>query len=1594
MSTSFGYTLFSRSSLRIFARLACGLLGLFLIARSPAQATTCGGSNLTYAETGNNGATFGVCGGWGRCQQPVAFLLGYNFNVSGCNPNSGSCGMTATVGTTFPGNHQNDPSLSGFAYSFAEVDLTDSSNSLVGFCGSSGAVIAQDTGLATVSASVSCSNPAAAQYTLTLTSCPTCPFCPPGFPPGSCIKTVSIPLDFYGTGAANCVTPPPEDCKVCGGCVANGGGGPPGCSSPVSGGGLFCGLGKAGPGAHLQYRAGGAGGTGFPGSAAWKTSLGLYWSHEHAERIVPTFDFSHVWLITERASFREFKSLASGSGLRLYTAVSPSDEYRKLYYDSTTGGWQLDSLEGRKDFFRADGLWDKTVLSQNPAHPTQATYNGSNQLTSVSFPDGRSETYTYGGSGKLASITEVPVPGSGTSSRTWTYVWSGDELTEIHRPDSTTWSLTYDSTKNGGRPGYVTQIQMIGTDGVTGRVEAAFEYDSYGNVIKAWRGDTSYTGTNAVNRQEFTYTNPQFPTTTAVKEWIDATQSETTTYAFDRDPVSIKARVNQITGDCPVCGTGPNSQFTYSDSANPLLATQIVDGRGLTTQFGYNSNGRMTSKTEAVGTSLQRLTTWQYSNSNFPGLPTLIEAPSTSGGSAHRDTTFSYDTSGNLTTSTITGAEGGSSFSYATVSIFNGSGQPLTIDPPGYSTSDQTSYTYDSSRGSLLPLTRTDPIIGATTFGYDGFNHRTSVTDPNGVATVTAFDGLDRVTTVTQVGASSPTDDLVTSRSYTIFGDLFRTALPQGNLVEYGYDTAGRLISIERKPNASTHGERTFYTLDVFGHRTKEEIQHWNGSAWVTDNFTDFVYSSRCHLDKAVNADGSLTEYAYDCDNNLEKVWDANHPRASNPTPTQANAYDSLNRLSSLTQPWTGSGGTTVVTTYTYDIQDHLTGVTDGEGNVTTYTTSDRDLATQEVSPVSGTTTYAFNEHGQKVSETDARSVTVSRTYDALDRLTFIDYPNDEDTTYTYDSSSVPFSKGRLTSIDRNGASISYAYDRFGRLTQDGALTSSYDKNGNALTVGYPNSVTATYTYDFADRQSTLQMQDGTNPAQTLVSASSYKPQGPLASLTLGNGLTETRGYSTRYLPTSISVPSRLSWSYSTDSVGNPTAITDTLNSANNRTYAYQDPQYFLTTGNGPWGSKGWSYDRIGNRLTETRGTDVDTYSYIANGTGGDTPLLDTLAVSGGDVSGYSYDEVGDVVSSGLLGFVYGDDRKMVGNDSRHSFAATYDGRGFLSEMISSQELPQGQRNSTHPTYSSGGLLLHRNSGHPPLFLGLGGINNDLYVFYFAGRPVATLENATAGTSTSTLQFLITDHLGTPVLTTDTSGAQVWQGGFEPFGADYNSASTPLRLPGQWTDSNWSDDTAGLYYNVNRWYDGTTGRYTQPDPVFLAGYSPYPYALSDPINIQDRVGLLPDGTSAETTCLVCTVYSEARGTSPSCQQAVASVIINRLARCRNWGIPTTACSIAAAAGQFDGYDNSNYRFCRDCKNPKGELGTTTQALGSPFPVSPNATYFGNNTPSLARYYRGTLGLSPVSKPDCPKFIFFNEGERDPFVRPRKPPYCG
>ena len=66
-------------------------------------------------------------------------------------------------------------------------------------------------------------------------------------------------------------------------------------------------------------------------------------------------------------------------------------------------------------------------------------------------------------------------------------------------------------------------------------------------------------------------------------------------------------------------------------------------------------------------------------------------------------------------------------------------------------------------------------------------------TPTKGVANEKVYDELDRVRFTIERGAT-PAEDLVTEHVYNAFGDLFQTILPAGNVIEYGYDQAGRVV--------------------------------------------------------------------------------------------------------------------------------------------------------------------------------------------------------------------------------------------------------------------------------------------------------------------------------------------------------------------------------------------------------------------------------------------------------------------------------------------------------------------------------------------------------------------------------------------------------------------------------------------------------------------------------------------------------------------------------------------------------------------------------------------------------------------------------
>ncbi|MEM9291576.1 MAG: RHS repeat-associated core domain-containing protein [Acidobacteriota bacterium] len=1497
---------------------------------STATGTACTGS-VSWAPDApgpNRGAN---CASLFRCYPPVVGQPQWTV-AADCDPSAGPCGITVELPVELPGNHQNDPSTVGFGYSFAQLRVENGSGALAGSCGNAGQAVTASQGTLSWGLTASCGD-AAGRFEVRVETCP-CPFVPCPLCPEA--ETVMVDLEDSGL----CPEPPKEECPGgagdCRSCLSIGGAGAP----AGGGGGGFSGSPGAptGPGARLAYKAGGAGHGSWPGSDAWRSVLGTGWSHDYAQRVIPGGDTGRVWLITPWATYRLFSGLSGD----VYTAVSPSDEYRTLRRTSGErsgqspslqgAGWTLTDLDGTVTTFDAAGRW--TSAADRFGNAKTATYGANGELERVDFPDGRHELFTYepgdslsGNTGKLATITEVGV--DGTTSRTWTYTWVDGDLVAIDLPDGRAYDFTYGDPLH---PGYLTRVELVGIDGGR-RVEAAWAYDARGNVIDLWRGDASSTGPSAVDRWQLSFDSPALPEVTTVTDPL----GDIATYSFGRDSVSTKPRLESLSGSCATCGLDPNAQLSYDDPDHPLRPTRELDGRGVATVYEYTADGQLESHTEADGTALQRTTTWTYSG-DYPALVTGLQQPSTSGSPGGRETTWSYNASGALVARRIQGAEATGAFDLTTIYTPTPEGMSAVIDPPGYGSDDQSLTVYDPARGGLLPATRTDPLIGTTTFAYDPFNRRTATTDVNGVTSAVAYDLGDRMTFSTQEGATAA-EDLITEHRYDEFGQLHQTLLPRGNVIEYAYDSAGRLIHVERKAGAATPGERVAYTLDAVGNRTREEHQRWDADTgtWEARSWTDTVWQSRCHRESVHHADGSCTAYAYDCEGQLEKIWDANHcvpagsrvdPSAADPSaaglsaagsgpPTTEYTYDDLDRLTAVTQPWGGAGSGFSTTRYTYDVQDHLASVTDAEGNVTTYTTSDRDLLTREESPVSGTTTHAYNEHGELLTSTDARGVRTDRIVDALDRVTEISYtlPDPSDlpdpapltTTFVYDDPAVPFSQGRLTAIHRPGIPVQYAYDRFGRLTQDGDLTYTYDLNGNRRTITYPEissptlseldtadletsdsgvsysgPMTAVYTFDHADRHLSLLLQRPGQPDQPIASGARYEPSGPLTHLELGNGLTETRTYTPRYSPESIRVSPASTegtdlfhWTYTTDALGNPLTITDQLDPANHKTYTYQPYQYFLTLGNGPWGDLSWTYDSIGNRLTETRDGATDTYAYLPNPTGGHTAILHTITPAAGGLRTYTYGPAGHLEAVDLPANPIDFQNDAAGRLTRIERPAgdvssdfRYDGRSFLTSIAADSlseifadcfeagdgscwtrstgsDIGAGTADcSIEPSlasvYSSEGVL------HAITHFTGSAEDNTRYYFYFADRPVAQLDVPLSGVAITT--SLSVDHLSTPILAADATGAVFWQGGFEPFGADHSGASVAgvaLRFPGQWRDEMWREASEGgrIAYNVHRWYQPGTGQYTKSDPLGRNGdLHPYIYAAANPLHYLDPLG--------------------------------------------------------------------------------------------------------------------------------------------------------
>ena len=120
---------------------------------------------------------------------------------------------------------------------------------------------------------------------------------------------------------------------------------------------------------------------------------------------------------------------------------------------------------------------------------------------------------------------------------------------------------------------------------------------------------------------------------------------------------------------------------------------------------------------------------------------------------------------------------------------------------------------------------------------------------------------------------------------------------------------------------------------------------------------------------------------------------------------------------------------------------------------------------------------------------------------------------------------------------------------------------------------------------------------------------------------------------------------------------------------------------------------------------------------------------------------------------------------------------------------------------------------------------------------YLGDMPLAMVR------PTEQVYYYHNDHLGTPRVMTNASGAIVWKAAYNAFGnatVDVSSTITNnLRFPGQYYDTE-----SGLHYNWNRYYDPNTGRYITADPIGLeGGVNVFGYVGGNPVNWVDPEGL-------------------------------------------------------------------------------------------------------------------------------------------------------
>ncbi|MGB0929500.1 MAG: FG-GAP-like repeat-containing protein [Chitinophagales bacterium] len=831
------------------------------------------------------------------------------------------------------------------------------------------------------------------------------------------------------------------------------------------------------------------------------------------------------------------------------------------------------------------------------------------------------------------------------------------------------------------------------------------------------------------------------------------------------------------------------------------------------------------------------------------------------------ETDFSnYDNYGNAQTQTITTEDVDETITITSTYGQYGTPVPAKITSrtenilrsgqPAFST--QTTYTYNSI-GQLTGKTEFNglPKSVSFTFGYNNLGNQTStVVSPTGMTTRTKtknYDSKGRFVT-------SSTDALGQIKVATYdarWGKPTMKKWQSGSQIDYTYDAFGRLKTSTNPQNITTTntyswdintGEKTIHYMlsetpgspkakvwyDVLDREKKSSTESYGTNLW-TNVVTNYDYRGNVQFQTIpyiVGLETGIgTTYTYDIYNRI-----STEQKASVGTTSYAYAYSNGNLTTTVTNP-AGQSSSTVIdasgqTISSTDNGGTLTYIYYSHGNIketkqgsTVLVSNEYDAYARQTKLIdinAGTTDYTTDALGQITSTTNANNETTTSTYDKLGRL--INHIRPEGTTtYEYHISSTNTANKLKKITHYGGMKEEFYYDSFGRVssfkeTIDNLAHNTfyfYNSYNQIATLIYPSGLALKYNYNSKGYLNTI-----TNSANTVTifSANSKNGLNQYTSYTLGNGKTTTISRPVWGIPTNYTTSGvqnlSLTWNYTN---GNLTSRNDAIK---NKTESF-------------------SYDNL-ERLLSSSGTGLATIAntYSANGN----------INSKTDVGSYTY-------SSSKINAV-----TNVSNSQNNISTTTQD--ITYNSFLQPETLSEGNYDLTY-TYGSDDQrrksVLKQNGSTVNTRYYFGDYEKDI-----TGSTTRHLHYITAGEHlvsiverinyADTYHYTYTDHLGSILAVTNSSGTVTAEQNFDAWGRKRN--------PNTWTYSNIPATPTWLYrgytmhehlpefglINMNgRMYDPLVGRMLSTDNFIhdnmgIGGFNRYTYAFNNPLKYTD-----PDG---------------------------------------------------------------------------------------------------------------------------------------------------